>query len=615
MRGGGALRGVGATWWGVVLGCVAGGPLRGAGLCGVALCCVAGGPLVGGAGLCGVALEIATVGDFGRKLRRAASRSGEGWKPGRHSENFCGGRARMTRTEMLERVEEEKKPWDMLIIGGGATGVGAALDAASRGYSVLLLEQSDFGKGTSSRSTKLVHGGVRYLQQGDVPLVMEALKERGIMRQNAPHLVHDLAFVVPNYTWWEAPFYGIGMKVYDMLAFRYGFGASSILSAEETLARIPTIETSGLRGGVVYYDGQFDDARMLISLVRTAAEQGACLVNYCKVEGLTRDGSGVISGVRAVDQESGREYSIAAKVVLNCCGPFCDNIRRMDDPQAEPMIAPSTGVHIVLDKSFLPGNTAIMVPRTTDGRVMFAIPWNDCVVVGTTDNPIEEPSLEPRPLRSEAEFILENAHDYLKKPPTLADVKCAFSGIRPLVKSSGEGNTAKLSRDHTIAINTKSGLVTMAGGKWTTYRRMAEDLINHAETLAGVEPHECVTKVLNIHGYHRNANKFGHLASYGSDAPALQQMMQSEPKLAQVVHPNFPVTAAQVVWAVRYEMARTVDDVLARRTRCLLYDAKAAREAAPAVAKIMAEQLGYDKNWEEEQVATFGKIAALYLPM
>lgn len=519
----------------------------------------------------------------------------------------------MTREEMLERLEDRQKPWDMIFIGGGATGIGAALDAASRGHEVLLLEQSDFGKGTSSRSTKLVHGGVRYLQQGDVPLVMEALKERGIMRQNAPHLVHDLAFVVPNYTWWEAPFYGVGMKVYDLLAGRYGFGASHLLSPEETIERIPTIETEGLRGGVVYYDGQFDDARMLICMARTAAEQGATLLNYFKVTSLTFDGSKLVNGVRCVDVESGKEYEVAAKAVVNCTGPFSDEIRHMEEPEAEAMIAPSTGVHIVLDKSFLPGETAIMVPRTTDGRVMFAIPWKDCVVVGTTDNAIETPVLEPIPLVEEAEFILENAHDYLKKPPTLADVRSVFSGIRPLVKSNG-GNTAKLSRDHTISIG-KCGLITMAGGKWTTYRHMAEDLVNHAETIAGLENEPCVTRNLNIHGYHRNAEKFGALQCYGSDAPAIMQMAKNQPELAETLDQRLTAIKAQVVWAVQNEMARTVDDVLARRTRCLLFDAAAAIASAEVTAEVMAKCLGRDQAWQKQQVADFKALAKSYLPV
>jgi glycerol-3-phosphate dehydrogenase len=516
----------------------------------------------------------------------------------------------MNRDDMLGLARERQEPWDILIIGGGATGVGAALDAASRGHSVLLLEGCDFGKGTSSRSTKLVHGGVRYLQQGDIPLVMGALKERGIMRQNAPHLVADLAFVVPNYTWWEAPFYGVGMKVYDALAGKYGFGRSKLLSSEETVERIPTIATDGLRGGVVYYDGQFDDARMLINMAQTAAEQGAVLLNYARVDGLTRNEEGFVDGVVAQELESGSRYEWKARVVLNCTGPFADSVRKLDNPDSQPMISPSTGVHIVLPKEFLPRGTAIMVPHTTDGRVLFAIPWHQCVVVGTTDNPVDEILLEPLPTRDEVEFILENARRYLEKPPELSDVLSVFSGIRPLVKAGGAENTAALSRDHTISVS-KSGLVTMAGGKWTTYRHMAEDLINTAETLAGLENRRCITKQLNIHGYHQHADQFGDLAHYGSDAVEIRRLL-AEGDNQQPVHPRLALTRGEVRWAARREMARTVDDVLSRRSRSLLFDARAASEAAPGVADILAQETGRDSDWAAEQATAFQTLAKNY---
>ncbi len=389
----------------------------------------------------------------------------------------------MNRAEMLNRVLERSVAWDMVIIGGGATGVGSALDAASRGYEVLLLEQSDFGKGTSSRSTKLVHGGVRYLEQGNVSLVIEALRERGILRQNAPHLVSDLAFVVPSYDWWESPFYGLGLKVYDLLAGKYGFGPSQILSREETLARLPTIKSEGLRGGIVYYDGQFDDARLLINLAQTAAEQGAVLLNYAQVTGLTKNADGFVDGVEARDVETGRELQAHAKVVINATGPFTDSVRRLADASVEPMIAPSQGIHLVFDRSFLSGDSAIMVPHTRDGRVMFAIPWKGHTVVGTTDTPIEEPSLEPLPLAEEVDFILETAGKYLHRVPTRKDVLSVFAGIRPLVNRGNSSRTAGLSREHTIHIDS-SGLLSIAGGKWTTYRRMAEDCVDQAATLA-----------------------------------------------------------------------------------------------------------------------------------
>jgi glycerol-3-phosphate dehydrogenase len=500
----------------------------------------------------------------------------------------------------------------MLIIGGGATGVGIAVDAASRGYEVLLLEQADFGKGTSSRSTKLVHGGVRYLEQGNVSLVMEALRERGILRQNAPHLVSNLEFVVPRYDWWEAPFYGIGLKVYDLLAGKYGFGASQLLSKEETLKRLPTIRQEGLRGGVVYYDGQFDDTRLLINLAQTAAEHGATLLNYFPVTAFSKSADGFIDGVHARDLESGREVTSKAKVVINATGAFTDSVRRLADVQAEPMIAPSQGIHLVFDRSFLPGNSAIMVPHTRDGRVMFAIPWHGHTVVGTTDTPIPQTVLEPLPLREEIDFILETAARYLHKPPTRADVLSVFVGIRPLVRSSESANTAALSRDHTIRID-PSGLLSIAGGKWTTYRAMAEDCVNQAATLARLPERACATQHLNIHGFRKHPPKDASLAVYGSDAAKIQKLIRQDRKLKEKLHPQLPYCKAEVVWAARQEMARTVEDVLARRTRALFLNAKAASAAAPAVAEIMAKERGLPAQWEREQVAAFQSLARNYL--
>ncbi len=514
----------------------------------------------------------------------------------------------MTRPEMLNRLHSHQSEWDIIIVGGGATGVGVAIDAASRGYDTLLLEGSDFGKGTSSRSTKLVHGGVRYLEQGNISLVMEALKERGILRQNAPHIVSDLAFVVPNYDWWEAPFYGLGLKIYNILSGKYGFGPSKILSREETLERLPTLNPDGLRGGVIYYDGQFDDARLLINMVATAAEQGATLINYCRVTGLTKGGDGFVNGVTARDDESGAEFTATAKVVVNATGPFTDSLRRLADPSVKPMISPSQGIHLVFDRSFLPGDSAIMVPHTSDGRVMFAIPWHNHTLVGTTDTAIPEPTLDPSPLEEEIEFILTTAGQYLHKAPTRSDVLSVYTGIRPLFKAANSNNTAALSRDHTIHID-ESGLLSIAGGKWTTYRNMAEDCVNHAAMLGKLPERECFTKRLNIHGFHPQAQKFGHLSFYGSDAPAIQALMREEPELAEPLTAALPYVGAEVIWAVRYEMARTVEDVLSRRTRSLFLNAKAAMEAAPKVAALMARELQYDSDWESKQIQAFQRIA------
>ncbi len=516
----------------------------------------------------------------------------------------------MNRAEMLGRFGERKQPWDILVIGGGATGCGIAVDAASRGYDVLLLEQSDFGKGTSSRSTKLVHGGVRYLQQGNISLVMEALKERGILRRNAPHLVSDLRFIVPNYDWWEAPFYGLGLKLYQLLAGKYGFGQSRLLSREETLERLPTLKTEGLRGGDVYYDGQFDDARLLIHMAATAYEQGATLLNYAEVSALTKDAQGFVDGVIAHDVETGEEFHAAAKVVINATGAFSDRLRRIAEAGAAPMIAPSQGVHLVFDAAFLAGESAIMVPHTSDSRVLFAIPWHGHTLVGTTDTPIPAATLEPVALDEEVDFILSTAGQYLAKAPTRDDVLSVFAGIRPLVRASG-ATTATLSRDHVIHID-RSGLVSIMGGKWTTYRHMAEDCVDQAATLAQLPERTCVTQHLHIHGFHSAAKQFGPLAVYGSDVSEIDKLIASDTRLGEPLHPALPYIKAEVVWAVRNEMARTVEDVLARRTRALFLNARAALEMAPAVARLMAPELGWDQAAQEKQIAAFRDVALNY---
>ncbi|MBL9150003.1 MAG: glycerol-3-phosphate dehydrogenase/oxidase [Phycisphaerae bacterium] len=514
--------------------------------------------------------------------------------------------------------------YDLVIIGGGATGLGVAVDAASRGYATCLLEAEDFAKGTSSRSTKLVHGGVRYLEQGNVSLVMEALHERGILRQIAPHLVHDLPFIVPSYKWWESPFYGVGLKVYDLLAGRYGFGRSEHLSADEIVRRIPTIERDGLRGGTLYHDGQFDDARLAINLAQTAIAHGAHLRNRCRVVGFERHGEhGAISAVIAEDARSGTELTIRGKVFVNATGPFTDGVRRLLDANAAPMIAPSRGVHLVFPRELLAGDHAIMVPHTRDGRVLFAVPWHHVVVVGTTDTPVKTADLEPRASSEEIDFILETAEGYLARRPTRADILSVFAGIRPLVElqPSGAGNTAKLSRDHTIHIDPDSALITIAGGKWTTYRRMAEDLVNHAATLGDLPEKPCITSSLHVHGYRepKATDVVGAWATrtardaYGSDADLLDAFERATPGLREPIHPRLPITKGQVVWAARNELATTTDDVLARRTRAILFDARAAIEAAPVVAGILATELGHDAAWTARDAQTFAAIARGYV--
>jgi len=528
----------------------------------------------------------------------------------RHLSPYATGRMTTNRAKQVQALRDVDQ-WDVVAIGGGATGLGVALEAASRGYRTLVLEQADLAHATSSRSTKLVHGGVRYLKQGNISLVLEALKERGVLRKNAPHLVRNRAFIVPNYEWWGGPFYGVGLKLYDVLAGKQGFGRSKRLSRSATIEKLPTLSTEGLNGGVIYYDGQFDDSRMAVNMAQTAVERGATVLNYCRVEGLLKSND-VVSGVVARDAETQEEFSIDARVVINATGVFTDEVRRMDDPQASSMIRASQGIHVILDRSFLPGDTAIMVPKTDDGRVLFAIPWRDRVIVGTTDTPVDTIELEPKPFDEELEFLLTHVGRYLNSRPTRADIKSTFAGLRPLVGPAGDDDTAAVSRDHTLHISA-AGLVTITGGKWTTYRKMAEDTVDQAATLAGLEDQPSVTRGLHLHGYHPNADTFGLLAPYGSDAPRLQALMKERPELAEPLHPERPVTGAQVVWAARHELARTVEDVLSRRTRSLLLDARASIAMAPAVAALLAEELGHGDDWQAEQVTAYEELAATYL--
>ncbi|MFU8860491.1 MAG: glycerol-3-phosphate dehydrogenase/oxidase [Cyclonatronaceae bacterium] len=517
----------------------------------------------------------------------------------------------MNRTNMLNTLKEKTGYWDMVIVGGGATGLGVAVDAATRGYKILLLEQSDFAKGTSSRSTKLVHGGVRYLQQGNVSLVLEALRERGLLLQNAPHLVRNQSFIVPNYDWWEGPFYGVGMKVYDMLAGKLGFGKSKVLSLEKTMKALPTIEPGGLRGGVIYHDGQFDDSRLAVNLAQTSAENGGTLINYMKVTGLMKSND-MIDGVTARDMIGGEEYEINARVVINATGAFTDTLIQMDDKQAESIISPSQGIHLVLDKHFLPGDSAIMVPHTDDGRVLFAVPWHGKVVVGTTDTPVDKAELEPKALEEEIGFVLKHAKQYLTGNPTRKDVRSVFAGLRPLVKAEGATSTASLSRDHTLIIS-PTGLVTITGGKWTTYRKMAQDVVDQASTVAGLNRRDCITETLRIHGWLKSVNTAEPLHYYGSDRVAINRLIDEDPELGKPLHKRLPYLKVEVVWSVRNEMAMTVEDVLSRRTRALLLDAKASVEMAPEVARLMAKETGYDAKWQKQQVEEYTELAKGYI--
>ncbi|MEX2316435.1 MAG: glycerol-3-phosphate dehydrogenase/oxidase [Pirellulales bacterium] len=501
-----------------------------------------------------------------------------------------------SRDRQWDRLESADEPWDIAIIGGGATGVGVAIDAASRGYRVALCEQHDFGKGTSSRSTKLVHGGVRYLKQGHIGLVRSSLRERGLLRQNAPHLVRPLANIVPLYSRWEGPYYGLGMKVYDWLSGRLSLGPSQRLSAADTLARIPTLQPNDLRGGVLYWDAQFDDARLLINMVQTAIDCGATCVNYAPVRELIKE-QGRVRGLVVEDAETGRSVRVAARVVVNATGPFSDFVRKLDDPAAEAAIAASQGIHLVFDGRFLPGQTALMVPKTRDGRVIFAIPWHGHTMLGSTDTPIADAPLEPRPQRSEIEFLLETVAPYLSPAPQASDIRSTWAGIRPLIRSGKTANTAKLGRDHVIRVSA-SGLVSILGGKWTSYRKMAEDGVDRAVEVGGLAPAICRTANLPISG--------------GTDDTQLEQLARSQPGWNEALAPPMPNVAGQVIWAARHEMARSVEDVLARRTRILFLDADAAIAAAPRVAQLLAAELGHDNAWQAEQLVHFRQVAENY---
>src|SRR6478735_8265486 len=487
----------------------------------------------------------------------------------------------MRREQLIQRLESTDQ-WDICIIGGGATGLGAAVDAASRGFKTLLVEKADYAKGTSSRSTKLVQGGVRYLQQGNIKLVNEALKERGILSRNAAHLVKNQSFIVPNYKWWEMPFYGIGLKIYDWMSGRLRLGPSKLLSKKEVLELTPTLDAKGLRGGVLYHDGQFDDARLAINLAQTAHEQGALLLNYFEVNGFSKT-EGSISSIHVKDNISGKEYTVVAKAIINATGVFSDSVQQLDDINKPASITPSQGIHIVLDKSFLPGDTAIMVPHTDDGRVLFAVPWHNRIIVGTTDTFVDKILNEPEAEMQELEFLIKHVSRYLTKDPTLNDVKSIFAGLRPLVKSSAK-KTAEISRDHLILVSA-SGLISIVGGKWTTYRKMAEDVIDMAIRRNALPGKKCVTETLKIHGHVENANYKDPEYYYGSDKPALEKIYSSIEGSRQTIHPSLTYTRAQVIHAVQSEFCMTVEDFLSRRTRALLLDAQAAKEAAGEVAK------------------------------
>jgi glycerol-3-phosphate dehydrogenase len=514
-------------------------------------------------------------------------------------------------------------PYDIVIIGGGATGLGVAVDAAARGFSVALFESHDFAKGTSSRATKLVHGGVRYLAQGNISLVREALHERTTLLANAPHLAQPLAFVMPSYAWWQTPFYGIGLKLYDLLAGKAGLGATEFLSRTETMHLLPNAKPEGLSGGVKYWDGQFDDARLALALAKTAASKGALLMNYCPATQLTHE-AGKITGLQVRDSETGTAYTVQARCVINAAGVWVDQFRQQDGQATQrpvqAMVAPSQGVHLVVDQSFFPGDHALLVPKTQDGRVLFAVPWLGKVILGTTDTPRNDLAREPEPFAQEVEFILREAAKYLKRAPQRSDVLSVWVGLRPLVKPQGEdaGNTKALSREHTILVS-KSGLVTVTGGKWTTYRAMAEDVLQRAfdakllpERTGGVTAHlplagaPAVGAQQTALAAHTRISAPWGLHLYGCEAGAVLALPGTDREMGGVGTTG--LTEAMVRYAVRYEYARTVEDVLARRARLLFLDARLAASVAAEVALLLEQETGVDP-----QLEAFMALAAQYL--
>ncbi len=516
----------------------------------------------------------------------------------------------VSREQALREIDATRQ-WDVLVIGGGATGLGTALEAATRGYRTLLIERLDFAKGTSSRSTKLLHGGVRYLEQLNFPLVMDALRERGRIFNNAPHLARRLPFVVPAYDYVGLPYYGLGLKVYEWMSGHLSLGRSSILSRDETIRALPTVKKDGLKGGILYYDGQFDDARFAVSLLRSIQDAGGTAINYMEaVRILQRNGK--VTGVRVRDAENGNELELLAKVVINATGVFAEDVQRMDDPAVPSLIMVSQGTHFVLPESWLPGDTALMIPKTDDGRVLFAIPWHHRLLVGTTDEPAQS-SEEPRPLAQEYDFLAAHIKRFLGRQVSGSDVLSVWSGLRPLLRSGHSGNTSKLSRDHKILISA-SGLVTVTGGKWTTYRLMGEDTINRAAPVGNLPASPSQTSNYRLHGWStQNATADDVARVYGSDLPALHALCTEVPDLIRPLHPRLPYNGCHVVWAARHEMARSVEDVLARRTRALFLDARAAIEAAPEVARLLAAELGHDTAWASRSTESFRKVASGYI--
>jgi glycerol-3-phosphate dehydrogenase len=503
----------------------------------------------------------------------------------------------MKRSEQLQALETDTT-WDIIVIGGGATGLGTALDASLRGYKTLLLEGHDFAKGTSSRSTKLIHGGVRYLEQGNIKLVREALRERGYLLKNAPHLTSIQTFIVPVFSSWEKMFYGLGLKFYDLLSGKLSLGDTQILSKKETVEHLPTINAEKLAGGILYFDGQFDDSHLAIEIAATAIKKGATVLNYCKVTGFIKT-DGKITGVECIDELSEKKYTLKTKVVVNATGVFTNAIVQMDNQLEHDLVSPSQGIHLVIDAKFFPSTDAMMIPKTDDGRVLFAVPWHNKVVLGTTDTPIEEVSYEPKPLEEEIEFIIKHINRYGTSLIRRADIDAVYVGLRPLVKQKTKVSSALISREHHLSVSS-SGLITITGGKWTTYRKMAADAVDNAAFIGKFKKEKCTTAHTPIGDEKEKETR-------------MKEIVKNDISLKELVDPNYTFTKAAIVYAVKYEMAICIEDILARRMRLLFLDARLAIALAPMVASIMAPYLQKDKNWEGAEIASFTQLAEQYI--
>ncbi len=515
----------------------------------------------------------------------------------------------MNRAQAISNIQSQKS-WDCLVIGGGATGLGIAIDGASRGYSTLLLEKYDFGKGTSSRSTKLIHGGIRYLQQGNIPLVLEALRERGLLCKNASHIVKPQPFILPVYKHWELYFYQIGLKIYDLLAGKHGLPPSKRLSKDETIQRLPTLNAKGLVGGILYYDSQFDDTRLAINLAQTIFEQGGTAINYAGVTSFIKEDN-VIVGVQVHDSINRSDFEIKARSVINATGVFADSIRSLDDPNATPIISASQGIHIVLPKSYMPHGDALIIPKTSDGRVLFAIPWHDKVLAGTTDTPVKEIQIEPKALEEELGFLFNNLSAALNCPLDKKDILSVFTGLRPLVQNPKASSTSEISREHTI-LSSPSKLITIAGGKWTTYRKMAEDVVNYMERINNDTHRPCITENLSIHGNQQQPTSESKFSLYGSDAKAINTLIQEDTALSETISPNLPYTKSEVLWSIHNEMAETIEDILARRTRSLYLNANESLTCAKLIGNLMQQELGWSQVKKNLQIENYSILVKNY---